>query len=264
MAVPYDARGNEYAAPLDLLSGHSFTDTRPTTVLLAALNSDTVVELNGQTTAMVDCRSAAFAGTLTVQGTVDGNNWTPIPAVNVVTQAAVVDLVLTGASTTVLSVHVGGFQAVRCRVTAYTSGNIDVGIRATVAGLRPSLERPYPSLLAGPATLSTANTAVTMTIPAPAAGLFHYITFLEIVRVNDSATAVTGTAALAYTTTNLPNSLAFSAGNAIAAGQSIIDVSMTPAAPLKSSAAATATTIVAPAAGAGVRVRINCLYYVGA
>jgi hypothetical protein len=261
MAVLYDARGNEVAAPLDLLNGNNFTDARPTTVLLAALNADTVVELNGQTTAMIDCRSAAFAGTLTVQGTVDGNNWTAIPAVNIVTQAAVVDLVLTGASTTVLSAHVGGFQAVRVRVTAYTSGNIDVGIRATVAALRPSLERPYPTTLWVTAT-AAANTAATATLPAPAAGLFHYITHIDITR--NATAALAGGATIIHTTTNLPGSPAWSVGNNMVAGGTERDVWIDFAQPLKSSTAAAATTVVCAAAGAAVLGRVNVGYFVGA
>lgn len=111
-------------------------------------------------------------------------------------------------------------------------------------------------------TLSTAATTVTLTIPAAGAGLFHYITRIEIVRV--STAAVTGSAVLGYTSTNLPGSWARSAGNAIAIGATVKDVDEVLSSPLKSSAANTATTIVAPSGGTGVQVRITVYYYTAA
>lgn len=112
-------------------------------------------------------------------------------------------------------------------------------------------------------TLSSANTTVTLTIPAPGTGEYHYIKGIEVTRVNDSNAAITGTALLAYTTTNIPGSLAFTAGNLIAAGEQITDYNKEFTIPLKSSVAATATTIVAPAGGAGVKIRITVYYYTG-
>lgn len=77
------------------------------------------------------------------------------------------------------------------------------------------------------------------------------------------ATAVlAGTAALVITTTNLPGSLAWTVGNAMAAGGTQIDEATEFSPPLKSSVANTATTIVAPAPGLNVLWRINVYYYV--
>lgn len=112
-------------------------------------------------------------------------------------------------------------------------------------------------------TISTANASVTLTLPAPATGYYHYITSIDVTRVNDSAVDVAGTALLTHTTTNLPGSLAYSTGNLIAAGSRITDVRIDFKFPLKSSVAATATTIVAPAAGANVKTRITVIYYIG-
>lgn len=261
MAVLYDARGNEIGGAVDLLTGNSFTDARPTTVLLAALNAETIVELNGQTTALIDARSAAFAGTLVVQGTVDGTNWIDLPVANLLTQAVLVNIVLTGASTNVWTAHCGGYQAIRVRVFAYTSGDITVGVRASVAPQRPSLQRPYPTRLWVTAT-AAANAIATATLPAGAAGLFHYITHLQIVR--NATAAVAGTATLIHTSTNLVGSPAWSVGNAMAAGGTQVDLDINFSSPLKSSVAATATTIVAPAGGVGVLNRINVGYFLGA
>lgn len=107
-----------------------------------------------------------------------------------------------------------------------------------------------------------ANAAVTLTIPAPGVGLYHYLTGLEVVRVATAALA--GSAVLTITTTNLPGSLAWSAGNAMAAGGTARDVALTLESPLRSAAPNVATTIVCPAPGAGVSWRINALYFVAA
>lgn len=106
--------------------------------------------------------------------------------------------------------------------------------------------------------VGAAGAAVTLTLPAPAAGLFHYITSLTIQRY--ASAALTGAAApIVVTSTNLPGAAAWSFDTAGAIGVSQVQqVSMT--APLKSSAAATATTIAAPIA-TGVIWRISATYY---
>lgn len=103
-----------------------------------------------------------------------------------------------------------------------------------------------------------ANAAVTLTLPAET-GKFHYITSLIIMRAG--AAALAGTAVLVITTTNLPGSMAWSVGNAVPAGGTLIDLNLMPCTPLKSSAANTATTIVCPAPGAGVLWRLTATYF---
>lgn len=123
------------------------------------------------------------------------------------------------------------------------------------------------NLYSGVSTLAVtntaaANTAVTLTLPAAGAGLFHYITYIEITR--NATAALAGTATLVITTTNLPGSLAWSVGNAMSAGGTQIDVRMAFPSPLKSSVANTATTIVTPAPGAAVLWRVTAFYYTAA
>jgi len=118
-----------------------------------------------------------------------------------------------------------------------------------------------PSSTLAITALSSANTTVTATLPA-VSGQFHYITNILIVRT--CTTAITGTAALAITTTNLPGSLAFTSGNACTVGSTNTDVNMNiHTFPLKSSVVNTATTIVCPAAGAAGIYRITVLYFTG-
>lgn len=160
---------------------------------------------------------------------------------------------------------------------AFNGTSMDM-LRSTIAnGLAVDVTR-LPALPAGANTignvlmtpvtsltvLSAANTISTLTLPAAAAGLFHYITRLRITLHNTSAAAVVGSAAaLAFTSANLPGALAWTDGNAIAAGTSkeVADDQLEN--PLKSSVAATNTTISAPAAGAGVQSRITAYYYIG-
>ena len=106
---------------------------------------------------------------------------------------------------------------------------------------------------------AAANGALTLTLPAAGVGLFHYITMIEITR---AATAVLlGTATLVVTSTNLPGSMAWSFGNAMAAGGTQVDVRLALFSPLKSSAANVATTIVMPAPGAAVLWRASAFYF---
>ena len=115
-----------------------------------------------------------------------------------------------------------------------------------------------PSTLAVTAT-AAADTGFTLTLPAAGAGLFHYITAIEIMRASTAALA--GTAVLLVTTTNLPGSPVWSVGNAMAAGGTQRDEDFSPTTPLKSSVANTATTFVFPAPGAAVLWRANVTYY---
>ncbi len=116
----------------------------------------------------------------------------------------------------------------------------------------------HPASTLAITALSTANTQVTATLPA-VAGQFHYITAINVTRT--CTAALTGTAALAITTTNLPGTLAYTAGNACAVGSTNNDLALYPNTPLKSSVVNTATTVVCPAAGAAVVCRISVLYF---
>lgn len=128
------------------------------------------------------------------------------------------------------------------------------------ATLTDHTQRLQASTLAVTVT-AAANTAATATLPAVAAQ-FHYITGIEIMRTSTAALA--GTATLVVTTSNLPGALAWSFGNAMAAGATQRDLSITFANPIKSSTVNTATTVVMPAPGAAVLWRANVYYYTAA
>lgn len=260
MAVLYDERGNPYQSPIDQITGQTITDARSSSASLGALNAESVMDLNGQSTWIVDVRTAAANLTLAFEGTLDGTNYFSLPAFNVSTEAFISSLVITTTQATAWRVNASGFRRVRVRVSAYTSGAVTISQRASTA-VAMLYAAPIPSTLAVTVT-AAANTGATITIPAAGAGLFHYITNIEITR--NATAALAGTATLVITTTNLPGSLAWSVGNAMAAGGTQIDVNKSLASPIKSSVANTNTTIVMPVPGAAVLWRANVHYYVGA
>ena len=260
MPVLYDERGNPYQSAIDQITGQTITDARSSSALLSALNAESVMDLNGQSTWHVDARTGAASLTLAFEGTIDGTNYHTLPAFNVATEAFVSSLIITTTQATAWRLNVAGFRRVRVRVSAFTSGTVTIAQRAS-AGIAMVYAAPIPTTLAVTAT-AAANTGFTLSLPAAGAGLFHYITQINIMR--NATAALAGTATLGITTTNLPGAMAWSVGNAMAAGGTEKDVLMDLNSPIKSSVANTATTIVLPAAGLAVLYRANVHYYVGA
>jgi hypothetical protein len=121
------------------------------------------------------------------------------------------------------------------------------------------IAQPQPSILHVTAVATAAVATATLT---GVAGLFHYITHIEIQR---AATAVlAGTALLTHTSTNLPGSPAWTSGNVMVAGGVVKDLLYEPQCPLKSLVAGTRTTIVGATPGVAVTCRINVSYYLAA
>jgi hypothetical protein len=254
MAIVYDVRG----AP---------TDVREATALLAANNAALTEDIGNANVISFDVRTAAGALTYVFEATRDGTNYFQVPAfaewqllaAAVVAEQFVPSVVVATTHSGNYSINCAGYRSVRVRISAYTSGNITVVARASGA-VNMQMFRQIPTTLWVTAT-GAADTAVTATLPAPGAGLFHYITMISGMR--NATAALAGTATLIHTTTNLPGSPAWSVGNAMAAGGTQVDIAVSPANPIKSSVANTATTIVMAAGGAAVLNRINVAYYVG-
>lgn len=262
-----DARGNEFQGQLDQIGNQTITDARTSSFTLGALNAEVVMDLNGKAVMTFDARTAAGNLTYVCEGTVDGTNYMALPmfaqfqllVAAAVAEQFVPSVVIASTHSGIYTVGVSGFRRVRIRVSAYTSGNVTISPRASLADFI-IYQRQIPATLHVTVT-AAANTAATITLPAAGAGMFHYITYLNCTR--NATAALAGTATLIITSTNLPGSPAWSVGNAMAAGGTQVDVDMRPTAPLKSLVANTATTIVMPAAGAAVLNRGNCSYYVG-
>jgi hypothetical protein len=256
-----DQYGNQFGGSHDAVGDEIFTETgRVYTKTIGALNSEVIIDLNGQAIATFDLRTAAMNATLVFEGSVDGVNYISLPGFDMQTEAYISSVIVTTTLAKIYTVGVSGLRRVRVRVSAFTSGNIDVSARASRADV-VIYGRLVPANLWITA-VGAANAAVTLTIPAAGAGLFHYITGAWIGRAG--AAALAGTAVLTITTTNWPGTAAFSVGNASPAGGTQRDIELVLSNPIKSLVANTATTIVMPVPGAGVLWRANVSYYAGA
>ncbi len=134
------------------------------------------------------------------------------------------------------------------------------GVANDVSATNPMPTTGTPATLHVTAT-ATSGTTITNTLPAAGAGLFHYITAIDIELY--SAAARTGSATpWLVTSTNLPGSPVWNFPTAGAIGT--IDRLLLPFdSPLRSSVANTATTFVAPAATGGIW-RLNISYFTSA
>lgn len=108
--------------------------------------------------------------------------------------------------------------------------------------------------------VGAAAAAVTLTLPAPGAGLRQYLTYLSINRFS-SVLLTAAAAPVTVTTTNLPGSLAFSFAADAAVLGALDRWREDFAFPIASSAQNTATTIVCPAT-TGVIWRATAGYYI--
>lgn len=262
-----DARGNPFQGSLDGITGEVFTDARAATALLGALNAESLIDIHGKALVRFDARTAAAVLTIVAEGTIDGTNYFTLP---IFAEQQTIAAALTGEqyvpsityATTGngnYAVGVSGYRRIRIRVSAYTSGNVTVALRSSAAD-EIIYTKNLPATLHVTAT-AAANAAATATLPAAGAGLFHYITSIQIYR--NATAALAGTATIIHTSTNLPGTPAWSVGNAMAAGGTQADLVYEPASPMKSLVANTNTTIVAAAAGAAVLGRVNVSYFVG-
>lgn len=227
------------------------------TAALASLNAETIINCDGCATVTLDLRGT-FSLTIEVAGTVDGTNWVPI-ALRTINQAS--KLYVAAVAGTAAGTWIGavtGFRQVRARVTAYTSGSATTTLLASISPFNDSnVDLITPTLVTA---VGAASAAVTLTLPAPGAGLRQYVTYLSMNRFA-SALLTAAAAPVTVTTTNMPGSLAFSFG-AEALPQGELDRWREDFAyPLAASAQNTAVTFVAPVT-TGVIWRLTAGYYV--
>lgn len=200
--------------------------------------------------------TGTYVGTITVEGSIDGANWDAVP-IKPVNAGGLWAITLASAAVGRWHGPVGPFRFVRARMSAFTSGAANVvlvgenGVSDVVATVKA-------------ADLSVTNTgvaaaAVTLTIPAAGAGLFHFITRILVQR-HASALLTAGATPVLVTTTNLPGTRVLSFPADAAAAGSVYSEEISPANPLRSSAANTATTVVCPAT-TGVIWRVTADYY---
>ena len=261
MSIIKDVRGNEFKGLLDIIGNETFTDARSSSATLGALNSEILMDLNGSAVAVFDLRTGAGSLTLVFEATIDGTNYFGLPALNILTETMLAAVVITTTQASQYVVGVSGYRRVRCRVSAYTSGNVIVASRASNADTA-IYARPIPATL-GVTGTAAVNTGVTATLAAPGAGLFHYITKIELIKLY-SVVGVASGAGTIITSTNLVGNPAWTTEQrAGAAGDTITVINWEQTQPIKSSVANTVTTFVAPAQLQTIW-RWNIQYYIGA
>ena len=241
--------------------------------VLAALNAELVVDLNGDESALVYVQSTAFVGTLEFTGASnnDGTQFFPVAAypyaigcaggtIPLAGQPLLLDALVAANTARVYSVPVGQLKRLRIRASAYTSGAADITVVAdTQRPLNKEVEQS-PSTLLVTATAAV-GVAVTATLPA-VAGLRHVVDFVQVVRSATAALTASATPVI-VTTTNMPGAMALTFGadvGGIGVDREVVrDFS---ARGLACTALGTATTVVCPAY-AGVIWRATVGYRLG-
>lgn len=224
---------------------------------LGALNAEVVLNCDGASTVALDLRGT-FNMTIEVAGTADGTNWTLIPVrpVNLASVSYVAGVA--GSAAGVWAGKCAPFRQVRARVTAYTSGAASTTLVASNALLDDTLQGMVTTNIV--TAVGAGGAAVTLTLPAPGAGLRQYLTYLATNRFA-VALLTAGAAPVSVTTTNLPGSLAFSFPADAAAQGALFPWREDFAYPLAASAQNTAVTVVAPAT-TSVIWRLTGGYYI--
>jgi hypothetical protein len=225
---------------------------------LGNVNAEVIVPADSCGTVALDLRGT-FNLTWSLAGTIDGVNWTTIP-VRPMDQGSVSYTAFQAGSTT--GVYVGscmGYRSVRVRCSAWTSGSAAAVLTVSNAPLDQSLAGT--SIQAGTAT-GAAAAAVTLTLAAPGTGLRHYLTFIDVERINGTVAALTAAAGPNnVTTTNLNGSPVIPMSNDALGAGATERVRKEFSYPLAASAQNSATTVVCPAT-TGVVWRVTAGFFV--
>lgn len=271
MAQFQDARLNEFQGALDAINGLTLTDAR-TAVNTLNSNGSVTLDIVGKSTMFIDVRCTVTfnaATALTVEGTVDGVNFFALPfffaqsndQTNFPAEAMAVTL--GGANVTagdifLLCCSVTGFRTVRVRMAFTTAGTATIAMRATQADYR-IIAQPQPSLIAVTAT-AAAGAAATATLTG-VAGLFHYITSVQLDQYISVALTPNAAPVLTVPTNVVPIWTLPTLAGGVGELRKIVD--MTYSNPLKSTTAGSTTSFASPAQ-AGAIYRWNVQYYLGA
>lgn len=206
------------------------------------------INADGSTNTLVSSGTVAISGTVAVSGTVTSNagtgTFTVGGTVNANSYAA--GAVATAANPIPSQISQSGavLSATNPLFTSPSYNGAAVGI---------SNRLPVVAAVSSSVTsVGTANTALTVTIPASGVGTqFTHISAIYITRANGATASVAGTAAASITTTNIPGPLQFRYSDAgLAAATVETGLLFQKAIPIKTITANTATTIVLPAPGA--------------
>lgn len=255
MAILKDSFGNEIRN-LDTVGGEVLIDTRTTVQNIAALNGEVILYCANTNAVALDVRGT-FVATLVVEATIDGNNYFSVPLFVSTSEIWVTTITANG----VWICHLpSGCKTIRVRASTYTSGTALVSLRGSV-GDNILYAKPLPTTASVTSTAAS-GAALTLSVPTPGIGLFHYVTKI-VINKYCAATLTAGVAPIIVTTTNIATTPSVNFKTLGSLGDSeIIQLDFT-GNPLKSTTANTATTIVCPVV-AGVLWKVSVFYYVGA
>ena len=246
---------------------------RTTTGTLAAINSEVVHNVNGDTSAIIYFTSTGtLNATYNVQASIDGTNFFDVLGFPIAqacfagtipnsAQPLVSEAVNAASIARALCVATGGYKKLRIRLSAYSSGTAVVTINSDEApSPNPYLRDQKAGTLNITATAAV-STAVTATLPA-VPGMRHYIDRISVLRSATAALTASATPVL-VTTTNIPGlpvlTFGSDAGGVGVDKEQVVDFGGTGAA---ATALGTATTVVCPVY-TGVIWRVNLAYRLG-
>jgi len=255
MAIIYDIYGNPFSN-IDQNIGDVVLDTRVSTQNIALLNAVVGFDCANTNSVSIDVRGT-FVATMVVEATINGSDFFSIPIFVPTTETFVTTITASGLWIGHLP---SGCKSIRVRCSAFTSGVAMVAMRGS-QGDNFVYAKPIPNTLSVTVT-AAAGAAATLTIPSGGVGLFHYISRI-IVQKFATTLLTAGATPVLVTTTNMPGTRVFSIPADAAVQGSIYTEIIEPCQPIKSVAAATNTTIVAPLT-TGVIWRMTADYYVGA
>lgn len=255
MPVIYDEQGNPWRGAVDYVNNDVFTEGRITTTGLAVLNSEVVVPCNGTATVAVQI-TGTFVGTLVVEGFTQTGQYVALPLRSAVTNQYVVNGVTAPGQ---FLAPTNGLAFMRVRMSAYTSGTANVSARTSLADAMIQVEE-LPSAL-GVTVTAAIGVAATLTLPAPGAGLFQIVDYIEVVHFAGAAGTAAATPVL-VTTTNVPgNPILSCRADAFLQGSREVH-RIGGGTRFKATTANTAITVVMPLT-TGVIWRANALYRIG-
>jgi hypothetical protein len=224
---------------------------------LAALNADLRCFSDGAST-MVATVTGSYTGTLVFEGTNDG--WATVDTIPVkpLRGGGKIVLGLTSGQVGRFKGAIGDFSEVRARLTAWSAGTSSVrlvcdnGLSGDL-GVIVQADQEYLEVV------GTAGSAVTLTLPAPGPGLFHYVSRLQVQRAVSAGPLTPAASPLIVSTSNLVGSRTLRLpANADPTG-TIAEQIVAGSKPIRAVNANTVTTVICPAT-TGVQWIVNAAW----
>jgi hypothetical protein len=178
-------------------------ETQYKQAIFATATSELLLNCDGCSSASLQI-AGAYTATIEVHGTIDGTNWWPI-LLNPYNVAALNPLLQIINTAGLWTFKCGQFAGLRVRTTTLSAGAPVVTLAAENGLLDDFALADAPNIVT---SVGIASAALTLTIPAPGAGLRNKLTYLSINRFAAVALVASG-APITVTSSGFPGSLAF-------------------------------------------------------